>query len=56
MVGTWNVAQRMWTGPDAEPMTAPPAVARRRPIGDAFLEEVIEVAPGSGQDPFTRIA
>ena len=33
-----------------------PAVARRRLIGDAFIEEVMEAAPGSGQEPFTRIA
>jgi len=56
MVGTWNVEQRIWTGPKTEPIKPPPAVARRRLIGDAFIEEVMEAAPGSGQDPFTRIA
>ena len=55
MVGTWDVAQRIWTGPGAEPMVFPPAVARRRLIGDVFLEEVMETT-GSNQDPFTRIA
>lgn len=56
MVGTWNVEPRMWTGPNAEPIKLPAAVARRRLVGGMFLEEVMEAASGSGQDPFTRIA
>lgn len=56
MVGTWDVEQRIWTGPKAEPIKPPPAVARRRLMGDTFIEEVMEAAPGSGQEPFTRIA
>lgn len=55
MVGRWDVRQRIWTGPDAEPTTAP-MVARRRLVGGAFLEEVMEPAQGSGQPPFTRTA
>jgi len=56
MVGTWDVRQRMWTGPDAEPMMLPPAVAHRRLVGDTFLEETMKPAPGSDQEPFTRLA
>lgn len=56
MVGTWSVAQRMWTGPNTKPIGPLAAVARRRLVGDTFLEEIMEAAPGSGQDPFTRIA
>ncbi|GEM_PF-1187411 len=56
MVGTWNVAQRIWIGPHAEPIKSPPAIARRRLVGDMFLEEIMEAAPDSGQEPFTRIA
>jgi hypothetical protein len=56
MVGTWDVQQRMWPGAGREAVTLPPAVARRRLVGGAFLEEVMELPPGSKQDPFTRIA
>jgi hypothetical protein len=56
MVGTWKVEQRIWTGPHAPPTKLPPAVARRRLIGAMFLEEVMEAAPGSAQEPFTRVA
>jgi hypothetical protein len=56
MVGTWDVQQRMWPGVGGEAVTLPPAVARRRMVGGAFLEEVMELPPGSKQDPFTRIA
>lgn len=56
MVGTWDVAPRMWTGPGTEPIVLPPAVAHRRLVGNTFVEEVMEGAPGSNQEPFTRIA
>ena len=56
MVGTWNVGSRMWTGPGAQPMSLPPAVATRRLIGDVFLEEVMTPAAGAEGPPFTRIA
>ncbi len=56
MVGTWNVQQRMWLKPGAEAISLPPAVARRRLVEGAFLEEVMELAQQSGQGPFTRTA
>ena len=56
MVGTWEVEQRIWTGPNVPPTQLPPAVARRRLIGGMFLEEVMEAAPFSAQEPFTRVA
>lgn len=56
MVGTWDVQARIWTGPDAEPTMLPPAVAHRRLIDNTFFEEVMKPAPGSDQEPFTRLA
>jgi hypothetical protein len=56
MVGTWNVQQRMWLKPGAEAIDLPAAVARRRLIEGAFLEEVMELAQKAGQESFTRIA
>jgi hypothetical protein len=56
MVGTWEVQQRMWPAPAAEANKLPPAIARRRLIGGAFLEEVMEPAKSPGHDPFTRTA
>jgi hypothetical protein len=56
MVGTWNVQQRMWPGYGAEPTKLPSAVAHRRLVEGAFLEEVMELEPGSSQKPFTRTA
>ena len=53
MVGTWRVEQRLWSGPNVEPISAAPTVARRRLISEAFLEEVMEV---TGNEGFTRIA
>lgn len=46
----------MWPAADTEPVTMPPAVARRRMIQDVYLEEVMEPAPGSDEPPFTRTA
>jgi Protein of unknown function (DUF1579) len=56
MAGTWNVAEQMWPGPDAAAVTLPPAVARRRLVGGAFLQEVMEAASNAKADRFTRVA
>lgn len=56
MIGTWNVQQRMWPGSGAAAIILPPAIARRRLVEGAFLEEIMELAQKSGQEPFTRIA
>jgi Protein of unknown function (DUF1579) len=56
MVGTWNVQQRMWSGPSAQAINLPAAIAKRNMIIGGFLEEVMELAPGSHEEPFTRIA
>jgi hypothetical protein len=56
MAGAWTVQQHMWPAAGAKALTLPPAVARRRVIGNAFLQEVMESAPGGGDDRFTRIA
>lgn len=56
MVGKWNVQQRMWPGSGAEAITLPPAIARRRLVEGAFLEEIMEPAQKSGQESFTRTA
>lgn len=55
-VGDWRVRQRVWSSATAEPIELPPMVARRRMVGDVFLEEVMEAARDSEQEPFTRIA
>jgi len=56
MVGTWSVQEQMWPGPGAAAIALPPAVARRRLIGDAFLQEAMEAAPNPKADRFTRVA
>lgn len=56
MVGTWEVTQRMWTAAGASPIDLPPALARRRVIEGAFLEEIMTLAPGIQTEPFTRVA
>jgi hypothetical protein len=56
MAGTWNVTQRMWSGPGAGPTDLPAAVAQRRVLGGTILEEEMELAPGAKGDAFTRIA
>jgi Protein of unknown function (DUF1579) len=56
MVGTWNVQQRMWPGPGEQAINLPPAIAKRSLVRGVFLEEVMELAPGSQEEPFTRIA
>lgn len=56
MVGVWDVQQRMWAGPGADPIDLPPAVASRRLVGGVFLEEIMTPEDVSGEEPFTRIA
>jgi hypothetical protein len=56
MVGTWTVQQRMWPGAGAEAKTLPPAIARRRLVEGAFLEEIMELAQPSAPESFTRTA
>src|SRR5256885_15283016 len=53
MIGTWEVQQRIWPKAGAAPVTAPPFIARRQMVGH-FLEEIMEVKPGTGAEPFTR--
>lgn len=53
MSGTWNVEQTMWPAAGSPPVRLPPAVARRRVVNDAFVEEVMEATQG---EPFTRVA
>jgi hypothetical protein len=47
---------RMWPAADAQAIELPPATARRRLVGDAFMEEVMEPAANSNQTGFTRVA
>lgn len=56
MVGTWKVAQRLWPGPGAVAVALPDAIAKRRLIGNAFLQEEMTLASGSLAAPFTRVA
>lgn len=56
MAGVWDVQQRMWPGPRAEAIQLPPAVAHRRLVQGAFLQESMEPAHGVAQESFTRIA
>jgi hypothetical protein len=56
MTGTWQVRQRMWPGPGTEPLELPPAIAHRRLLGNAILEEEMELAPSAHAKPFTRMA
>jgi uncharacterized protein DUF1579 len=56
MVGTWDVQQRMWPASGAEAITLPAARANRRLVGTTFLDEIMELAPGSKEQPFTRHA
>jgi hypothetical protein len=44
MVGTWDVRASVWFGTDAKPIVQS-AVARRRLVGDALLEEVMTPSP-----------
>src|SRR5262249_36938393 len=56
MVGMWDVRQQMWLGPDTRAIDLPPAVARRRLIEGAYLEETMTLAEKSERGSFTRVA
>lgn len=56
MVGTWQVQSKMWPAPEAKAIDLPPAIAHRELVAGAFLREVMQPAPGSGQATFERIA
>ena len=56
MTGTWDVRQQTWPGAGAKAIDLPPAVAHRVLIGGAILQEVMTLAPESGETPFTRVA
>lgn len=54
MVGRWDVTQKMWTGPDTEPVALPDAVAVRvMAAGGGFIDEQMSAAKPS-KEPFTR--
>jgi hypothetical protein len=55
MVGTWDVVQHMWPGPNSAPTALPAAIAVRHLVGDPLLQETMEAVPGSKQR-FTRVA
>ena len=56
MVGTWDVQQRMWSGPDIAPVELPAAVAHRELIDGKYLAEIMQPAAGdvSGKGMFRR--
>ena len=58
MTGTWDVQQRMWPGPKADALNLPPAVAERRLVRGAYLEEIMQPAdaPAGQSGGFTRHA
>ena len=56
MAGSWNVQAQMWPGPGAQPVALAPAIARRRFVENAFVEEVMEPVETSAQGRFTRVA
>lgn len=54
MVGTWDVEQQTWAGPNVEAMELPAAVANRRLVSGAYLQEEMTLAPNASGDPFDR--
>lgn len=56
MAGAWDVRQKMWPGAGAKPIDLPPAIAQRKLVGGAYLEETMQLAPDARQPPFTRTA
>lgn len=56
MAGTWSVTERMWPSPGAAPIALAPVIARRRLVGGAFLQEIMEPVAGANDAAFTRIA
>jgi hypothetical protein len=47
MAGTWDVQEWTWAGPGAGPTPLPAAVAERRPVGDAFVQESMSTPLGA---------
>ncbi|HZP06489.1 MAG TPA: DUF1579 family protein [Terracidiphilus sp.] len=56
MVGDWSVSQRMWSATGAQPIELPRALAHRRLLQGAVLQEEMTVAPGEKAEAFTRMA
>jgi hypothetical protein len=56
MAGTWTVTQRMWPAAGAAPIELVPAIAKRRLVGDSYLQEVMQAAEPNGPQNFTRTA
>jgi hypothetical protein len=54
MTGVFSVENRIWPEPGSDPMVAT-AVARRRMIGDLYLEEIMEPSQGSTPPDFSRV-
>jgi hypothetical protein len=53
MAGTWNVQQKMWTGPSVPPTELPPAIAQRHLVDGKYLEESMHPsALKPGQDGY----
>src|ERR1700722_1995074 len=56
MVGTWDVQQRMRSGPGAAAVELPSAIARRELVGGKYLEENMEPSSGEATQAFHRSA
>src|SRR5579863_6581800 len=56
MVGTWDVQQRMRSGPGAAAVELPSAIARRELVGGKYLEENMEPTGGEATQSFHRSA
>ena len=56
MVGTWNVQQRMRSGPSAAAVELPSAIAHRELIGGKYLQENMEPISGEATQSFHRNA
>ncbi len=54
MAGTWNVEQRTSREAGAPPQSLPPAVAHRRVVAGAWLDEAMESVDAGGEGRFTR--
>jgi hypothetical protein len=56
MVGTWEVQQRMRSGPGAAAVELPSAIARRELVGGKYLEETMEPRSSVTTQAFHRNA
>jgi hypothetical protein len=56
MVGTWDVQQRMRSGPGAAAVELPSAIARRELVGGKYLEENMEPTSAEATQSFHRSA